>query len=160
MHLPSPRSDHASHHADGVGCFAARRALRALRYNAALRGWAPQLSLLGALGGCFAWFALNARDNLTSRGMAVGFGFLDQAARFPVSEHLLSYTPSDQYGWAYVVGLVNTIAIAAPVIGLATALGLAVGLARRSLHPLLSSLVTIYVEIHRNTPLVVQLLFW
>jgi general L-amino acid transport system permease protein len=135
-------------------------ALRSLASDTTFRALAAQLALAAALGGCFAWIAMNTRDNLASRGIAVGFDFLTHAARFPISEHLLSYTPSDDYAWAYLNGLVNTLAIALPSMVLATLLGAGIGLARRSQHPLLSGLATIFVEVHRNTPLIVQLLFW
>ncbi|MGB6103141.1 MAG: ABC transporter permease subunit [Pusillimonas sp.] len=90
----------------------------------------------------------------------MGFGFLSEAARFPVSESLLAYTPVDSYGWAVLVGLINTLYISFLVISVSTALGFLLALARRSRHPLVSALATVYVETMRNTPLVLQLLFW
>ncbi|MGK9230422.1 ABC transporter permease subunit [Inquilinus limosus] len=136
------------------------RKLHTLWYDGRVRAWTLQFALLAGIAGCLAWFALNAGANLASRGITMGFGFLGQSARFPIAEHVVDYSPADSYGWAYVVGLVNTIQIAVLVTLLATVLGTLIGLARRSRHPSLSGIATVFVEVHRNTPLVVQLLFW
>lgn len=107
-----------------------------------------------------AWLATNTSNNLAARGIAVGFDFLDRAARFPISESLVAYTPSDSFARAYLVGLFNTLFISAIAVAGATVLGLLVALGRRSRHPLVFGLSTTFVELMRNTPLVVQLLFW
>lgn len=111
---------------------------------------------LGAVG----WLAWNAHANLTQRGIAMGFDYLGEAARFPMAESLLTYQPTDSYGRAFVVGLVNTLYISALVIVASTVLGFGLALARRSRHPLVNGIATVYLEAVRNTPLVVQLLFW
>jgi len=111
---------------------------------------------LGAVG----WLAWNAHANLTQRGIAMGFDYLGEAARFPMAESLLAYQPTDSYGRAFVVGLVNTLYISALVIVASTVLGFGLALARRSRHPLVNGIATVYLEAVRNTPLVVQLLFW
>jgi general L-amino acid transport system permease protein len=117
------------------------------------------LLLAAALGGV-AWLIDNATDNLTRRGIAGGFDFLSQTARFPISEGLLSYESTDTFGRAILVGLVNTLVVSAVVVLLSTAAGFALAVLRRSGHPLLSGFGAVYVELMRNTPLVVQLLFW
>lgn len=107
-----------------------------------------------------AWLAGNTLGNLAKRGITVGFDFLGRAARFPISEHVLSYSPADSFAWAFIVGLANTLTLAL-IIGLvATALGLVLALARRSANPLAVAVSGAVVELLRNTPLVVQLLFW
>lgn len=111
---------------------------------------------LGAVG----WLAWNARVNLMQRGIAMGFDYLGDAARFPISESLLAYQPTDSYGHAFAVGLANTLYISVLVIGASTLLGFGLALARRSRHPLVTGIATVYLEAVRNTPLVVQLLFW
>jgi general L-amino acid transport system permease protein len=131
-----------------------------LLHDRRVRAVALQLAVAGAAVLLVAWLAGNAATNLARRGIAVGFGFLDRAARFPISESLLAYEPTDSFGRAFLVGLVNTLTISGLVVAAATLLGLVVGLARRSRHPLALGLSGVYVETLRNTPLVVQLLFW
>jgi general L-amino acid transport system permease protein len=56
--------------------------------------------------------------------------------------------------------LLNTLLVAALGIVLATALGFTVGICRLSKNWLLSRVATGYVELIRNIPLLLQLLFW
>lgn len=124
------------------------------------RSWLLQ-GLLGlAVVGALAWLVWNAKTNLAARGIASGFDFLDGAARFPISESWLVYDSADTFGWAITVGLVNTVVLSALVIGLSTLAALPLAMARRSMHPILAGIASAYVEVMRNTPLVVQLLFW
>ncbi|MBY0511952.1 MAG: ABC transporter permease subunit [Rhodospirillaceae bacterium] len=106
------------------------------------------------------WLAHNTINNLAQRGITVGFDFLGRAARFPISESVLPYSSVDTFAWAFVVGLGNTLFASALIIVLATLLGFATALARRSRNPLARGIGAAFVETMRNTPLVVQLLFW
>ncbi|WP_018690386.1 amino acid ABC transporter permease [Ahrensia kielensis] len=131
-----------------------------LWYSARLRGWITQIALLGGLATFLLWVGSNTVQNLAQRGIRTGLDFLSRPARFPISESIITYDPSNSFLWAYVVGVANTLWLSFVTILLATLLGLAVGLARRSLHPLLSKQAMIFVTIMRNIPLIVQLLFW
>ena len=119
-----------------------------------------QIALVVVIVGLIAWMFGTTVSNLTSRGIKVGFAFLSRPARFPISESVLPYDPSDSFLWAYTVGLANTLAISTIVIVLSTMLGLFIGLARGSSHPLVAPLAGTYVTTIRNMPLIVQLLFW
>ncbi|OZI44301.1 amino acid ABC transporter permease [Bordetella genomosp. 4] len=131
-----------------------------LWYNSRARSVMMQVLIACLFFGTLAWLVWNAHYNLTQRGIATGFGYLSDAARFPISESLLAYRPTDSYARAFVVGLVNTLYISVLVIVASTVLGFMLALARRSQHPLVNGIATFYLEITRNTPLVVQLLFW
>jgi general L-amino acid transport system permease protein len=102
----------------------------------------------------------NAQTNMAARGLQLGFGFLARSAGIPIGEHLIDYTPADTYARALTVGLLNTMRVA--VIGciVTTFLGLVLGIMRLSDNPLLSALVGGYIELVRNTPVVLQLVFW
>jgi general L-amino acid transport system permease protein len=117
-----------------------------------------------ALGGALlvAWFLIsNTMTNLEERRIASGFGFLQREAGFEIGESaLLTYSASDSYLRALVVGLTNTLAIAMVGIVLATGLGALIGLCRLSRNFLLRNLSAGYVEFVRNVPLLVQLFFW
>lgn len=134
--------------------------LRTLWFSSRARGWAAQIALLGGLLALLWWLAGNTVENLVVRGIRTGFDYLWRPTGFPISESIVTYSPSDNYFWAYVVGVTNTLWLSFLTIAFATMLGLFVGLSRRSDHPFLSRLAGIYVTILRNVPLIVQLLFW
>lgn len=129
-------------------------------FDRRLRSGCLQLLLIAMVAGGLGWLAWNAQANLARRGITSGFGFLEQAARFPISESLLAYDTSDSFGHAFVVGITNTLFVSVLVILFSTVLGVGLALARRSQHPLVHGSATVYLEVIRNTPLVVQLLFW
>jgi general L-amino acid transport system permease protein len=124
------------------------------------RGLLIQLALLIAVIGLGWWFWSNAQANMAARGLQFGYAFLDRSAGIPIGEAVIPYTPADTYGRALTVGLLNTLRVAVVGIALCTVLGILLGLARLSSNPLLRSLVGGYIEVIRNTPLVLQLVFW
>src|SRR5918999_648465 len=79
-----------------------------------------------------AWFLIsNTMANLEERRIASGFGFLGREAGFEIGESaFLRYGAADTYLRALVVGLTNTLAVAAIGVVLATILGTVIGLAR------------------------------
>jgi len=93
-------------------------------------------------------------------GMSPSLDYLSQPANFDISESLIAYRAGEPYYRAILVGLLNTLKLAASGCLVATALGLFLGVARAAGNPLISKLVEAYVEIIRNTPLVLQLFFW
>ena len=125
------------------------------------RGLALQIGLCAALAG-LAYIAIQiAADNLARSHVASGFGFWNVTAGFDISQTLIDYSPqSSTYGRAFWVGLLNTVVVAALGIVLATILGFAIGIARLSSNFLVERLATCYVELIRNVPLLLQLLFW
>ncbi|MCU0887536.1 MAG: ABC transporter permease subunit [Rubritepida sp.] len=102
----------------------------------------------------------NMLANMQARGLQFGFGFLERSAGIPIGEAMIPYTPADTYQRALTVGLLNTLRVAVVGIILATFLGIMLGLARLSSNPLLRGLTGGYIELIRNTPLVLQLVFW
>lgn len=128
--------------------------------NRRVRSWGGQILLLGGFAALLLWLVSNTVTNLDARGIRVGFDFLWRPANFPISESVLPYKPSDTFLWAYVTGVGNTLAISVLAIFLSTALGLLVGLARRSKHPFTSGVAGVFVTTMRNMPLIVHLLFW
>ena len=131
-----------------------------LIYNPKVRGIAYQAVLCLVIA-FLAWGAIsNAVDNLARAKIASGFGFWDNTAGFDISQTLIEYSTTSTYGRAFWVGLLNTLLIAAIGIVLATILGFIVGIARLSKNWLVSKVAGCYVEIIRNLPLLLQLLFW
>src|SRR5438309_4953824 len=106
----------------------------------------------------FLWS--NALHNLSARRISTGFAFLGREAGMPIADTWLAYSPKDPYVRAFIVGIVNTVRVAVIGIVLATVLGTLIGIARLSSNWLLSRLAAIYVELLRDIPLLLQLLFW
>ena len=102
----------------------------------------------------------NLSRNLQQLGIQLGFNFLGSQASFDIGESLISYQPSDTYVRALLVGLINTLRVAIAGIILTTIVGITAGIARLSDNWLVRKLALVYVEIFRNTPLLLQLLFW
>lgn len=104
-----------------------------------------------------AWLSHNLASNLAARGISIDYGFLWSATSFPIGESLISFGSGDSYFRALLVGLLNTIKLASAAIVLSTVFGLLIGLAGRTAHPQLRALAKAYIEVTRNTPLLLIL---
>jgi general L-amino acid transport system permease protein len=117
------------------------------------------LTLVGVVA--FAAYIIhNTIENLDRQGIASGFGFLDRPAGFGIPQTLIEYSELSSNWRVFWVGLLNTILVAVIGIVLATILGFAIGLARLSSNWLVARLATVYIEVIRNVPLLLQILFW
>jgi general L-amino acid transport system permease protein len=133
-------------------------AWRARRRAERTRAWIVQGALALLLVAVVVGLAHNVAANLEARQIKSGFGFLRDPAGFNIGELLFDYTASDSYLRAFAIGMANTLRVALAGIVLASVLGVAVGLMRLAHHPLVARLGAGYVEVFRNTPLVIQLL--
>jgi general L-amino acid transport system permease protein len=131
-----------------------------MRLNARAKGLVFQAVLLAAVAAGFAAAFVNARANLTARGIPTSFDFLENIAGFGLNQSLIPYSPLSSYARALLVGLLNTLLVSALAGIFATLIGFAAGFARLSSHWALSKLAMLYVETIRNIPLLLQLLFW
>lgn len=122
------------------------------------REWLLQGALVLVLALVCIGLASNVAANLEARQIRSGFGFLNDPAGFNIGELLFEFRERDSYLRAFAVGMANTMRVSLFGIALASALGLAVGLMRLSHHALVSWLGSVYVEVFRNTPLLIQLL--
>ncbi len=118
--------------------------------------------LLGLAVALFFFFiGRNALHNLEQRGITTGFAFLGQKAGFGISQSLIPYSEvGSTFGRTFVVGLLNTLLVSALGIVCATILGFTIGVARLSSNWLIAKLASIYIEIFRNLPLLLQIFFW
>jgi general L-amino acid transport system permease protein len=119
-----------------------------------------QLLLAAALVAFVWWIAHNTIVNLRRLNIASGFDFLWERSGFDIGQTLIRYTQDSTYGRALVVGFLNTLLVAALGIFFATILGLILGIARLSRNWLVAKLAAVYVEVIRNVPVLLQLLFW
>jgi len=136
------------------------RGLIWLPSGATQRGILIQAALLFSVVALGWWLWSNAQVNMAARGLQFGFGFLERSAGIPIGESMIAYTPADTYRRALTVGLLNTLRVAIIGCVMCTVFGVMLGLARLSTNPLLRGLTGGYIELIRNTPLVLQLVFW
>lgn len=122
--------------------------------------WAAQVVSALLVLGFIYFFISNVLKAADNRGLGLGYGFLDDAAGFPIAESVIPYDPSRSFGYALWVGFLNTIKVSLVGIVLATILGLFAALSRLSGNWLVSSIASVYINIVRNIPLLVQLFIW
>jgi len=120
----------------------------------------PQILTLLFIVLIFGFFTMNAQENMETRGLDFGFGFLKESASFDIQFSLIDYDGSHSYARAYLVGLLNTLLVAVIGIILATLLGAVVGIARLSPNYLIRKTASFYIEFFRNIPLLLQIFFW
>lgn len=120
---------------------------------------AAQCALLTLVVAILLWLTRNTINNLAFRGIAVGFDFLTRDARFPLPNSILPYSSTNTFAWAFVAGITNTLFLSISVALSSTIAGFLIAMGQRASHPLVSMLATAFVELIRNSPLIVLLLF-
>jgi general L-amino acid transport system permease protein len=111
-----------------------------------------QIAVIAAVAALLLFLVSNAVDNLRREGIATGFGFLGREASFGIGVALIPFSPADSYARALLVAALGVV--------FATMLGFVIGIARLSGNWLVSRLALAYVEIMRNTPLLLQIFAW
>lgn len=133
--------------------------MRALR-NQKVRGILFQiLTILGLIA--FLWYiGSNTMTNIEQRGIKTGFDFIDSTAGFSIDETPIEFSSTDTHGRVFLVGLSNTLIIAFFGIIFSTILGLIIGVLRLSNNWIIKKLAAAYIDIFRNIPILLQILFW
>jgi general L-amino acid transport system permease protein len=129
-------------------------------YNRAFRSLVYQILLAIGLAIVVWYLYSNVNANLDRQGIATGWDFLHETSGFDIGESVIAYDSSDTYGRALWAGTLNTLRVAFFGIILATMLGVFMGVARVSGNWLLSTIASWYVEICRNIPVVLHVIFW
>jgi len=119
-----------------------------------------QAAVFFAIVALLAFAAMNTAGNLAKAGITSGFGFLQQAAGFDISQTLIEYSRGSSYGRAFFVGLLNTLVMSAVVIAASTLMGFVLGITRLSPNWLVSRMTAVWIDIIRNIPLLLQIFFW
>ena len=120
-----------------------------------------QVVIVGLVVAVVYYLVSNTNRNLAERHIATGFAFLSRNAGIGIGEALIPYdSATSSFAQALLVGLVNTIRVSVIGIVLATVLGTVIGIGRLSKNWLIAKLAQIYVEVLRDIPVLLQLLFW
>ncbi|WP_028794774.1 amino acid ABC transporter permease [Thalassobaculum salexigens] len=102
----------------------------------------------------------NTAENLQARGMSTGFEFLSSTAGFSIAWSIIDYEAGDTYFHVYLVGIANTLIVSFFAIIATTLLGFVVGVMRLSSNFVVAQIASAYVEVMRNVPLLLHILFW
>lgn len=102
----------------------------------------------------------NTSENLRTRNIASGFGFLGVTSGFDIIQTLIPYSNTSSYGDAILAGLLNTLVMAFFGIIAATILGFLVGIMRLSGNWVIRKIATAFIEVVRNIPLLLQIFVW
>ena len=119
-----------------------------------------QILVFGIVIGVGFFLVNNTLTNMANQGKAAGFDFLLGTSGFSIAWTPLDFKPTDSYLFVYWVGIVNTLIISAISIILTTLLGFVIGILRLSKNWLVAQIARWYVEVLRNTPLLLQIIFW
>ena len=131
-----------------------------LWYNPKARSILFQLLFIGLLLFFGGQIVHNTTSNLEQRGITTGFDFLSQEAGFGIIQSLVEYDETHTFGRTFLVGLLNTLLVSVLGIILSTVVGFLIGIGRLSNNWLIARLSTVYIEIFRNIPILLQILFW
>ena len=134
--------------------------MQRLLRNRRARGWVIQLVTVAVTVGVVATFVLTAREKLLAQGIATGFGFLERSTGWPINFALIDVTDRSAYWEVLLAGFLNTLLVGTLGIALATLMGLLVGLLRISSNFMANLIGTVFVEVFRNVPLILQVIFW
>lgn len=132
----------------------------ALWRRPAVRSLFFQILLVAGIGLFGYTIFQNTLHNMELRGISTGFGFLENEAGFGILMTLIPFDETYTYGRTFLVGLLNTLLVASLGIFFATIIGFIMGVARLSRNWIISRLATIYIEVFRNIPLLLQIMFW
>jgi len=130
-----------------------------LLYDTRYRAATIQVVALIAFMLLAAWLIDNTARNLAVLGKPIDFGFFGQPASYDINQRLLDYTSQDTHLRAALIGLLNTLVVAILGCVTATVLGVFVGVMRLSHNWLIARLMTVYVEMFRNVPVLLWIVF-
>lgn len=118
-------------------------------------------ALLSAAILLFCYLAYgNMNQNMADRGLIFGFDYLARPSGFAIGETPIPYSATSTFGRALLVGILSTLRVSIIGIVLATFWGFLFGIGRLSRNPLLKGIIGFYIEVIRNTPLILQLVLW
>ena len=132
--------------------------LSMLVYDTRFRSLTIQVVVLILFGLALAWLLNNVSENLAAKGRPFNYGFLFSPSGYDIAQTLIPYDSNMTHFRALLVGLLNTLAVAIVGCILATLIGVTVGVLRLSKNWLIARLMTIYVEIFRNIPVLLWIL--
>jgi len=124
------------------------------------RRFAAQSVFLAVVIFLVAFFAIVGQRNIAAQGMASGFGFLERSTGWPMSFSVVETSARSTYAWILFAGFLNTILVGFLALFFATLMGTIVAFMRLSGNLLARFVGTTFIELFRNVPLILQIVFW
>jgi len=134
--------------------------LSMLIYDTRYRSMTIQVVAVAGFMLLVAWLINNTLTNLEILGKPLGFGFLTETSGYDINQSLIEYTSQSTHLRASVIGLMNTLIVAALGCTIATVLGVIIGVLRLSKNWLVSRLMAVWVEGFRNVPVLLWIVFF
>ena len=135
-----------------------------LIYNNEVRALFIQVVTVVIIFSLFYVMIQNLNENIEARGIVSGFTFLEGRSGFDIlpflGSYIVKFSPNSTNLEVFYVAIINTFVCAGVGIILSTILGLLIGIARLSSNYLISRLSNAYIELFRNIPILLQILFW
>ncbi|MDE0534587.1 MAG: ABC transporter permease subunit [Albidovulum sp.] len=134
--------------------------LSMLIYDTRYRSLTIQIAALVGLLLVIGWLVSNTAQNLSALGKPVNFGFLNQPASYDINQSFIEYSSRSSHLRASAIGLMNTLLVAVLGCALATVIGLVFGVLRLSKNWVIARLMTVYIEVFRNVPVLLWIVFY
>jgi general L-amino acid transport system permease protein len=132
--------------------------LSQLIYDTRYRSYTIQVVVLIMCLMAASWLLNNVIENLARKGKDIDFSFLWSRAGYDLAQYLIPYTNDDSHFRALLVGLINTLVVAVAASFISTVLGVLIGVLRLSGNWIVSRLMSVYVEMFRNVPLLLWII--
>ncbi len=132
--------------------------LSMLVYDTRYRSITIQVIVLGLFIAFVAWLLMNLQANLAAKDKDISYSFLFNRAGYDIDQQLIPYTNDSTHGRALFVGLFNTLAVSIAACFAATLIGVTAGVLRLSKNWIVGRLMTVYIEVFRNVPLLLWIL--
>ncbi len=129
-----------------------------LIYDTRYRSMTIQIVFLFGFMALAAWLVSNTLENLGRLGKEPSYAFLGNRAGYDINQRLVEYSNDSTHARALLIGLLNTLLVSAMGCVAATIIGAFVGILRLSKNWIVGRLMTVYVEIFRNVPLLLWIL--
>ncbi|MCC6304865.1 MAG: ABC transporter permease subunit [Rhodobacteraceae bacterium] len=129
-----------------------------LIYDTRYRSLTIQVGFLFLAMAGAAWLVDNTVENLRALGKDFNYGFLGTRAGYDINQRFVAYSSDSTHGQALLVGLLNTLFLAAIACALATVVGVLAGIGRLSRNWIVARLMTVYIETFRNIPVLLWII--
>jgi general L-amino acid transport system permease protein len=122
------------------------------------RSYTFQFIALVLLIAFMAYLGVNLVRNLAAAGLNISFGFLSDPAGYDINQRPIEYDSQSSHLRAAMVGILNTLIVAFLACVTATIFGVIAGVLRLSSNWVVRKLMSFYVEIFRNIPVLIWII--
>ncbi len=133
------------------GSFRLSMLLNDTRYRSMTLQVIAFIVLISAIGYLYS----NLAANLRAAGLNISYEFLGAPAGYDINQTLIDYNSQSTHLRAAMVGILNTLLVAFLACVTATVIGVIAGVLRLSNNWLVRKVMSVYVEIFRNIPVLI-----